>query len=327
MFSRGALPSKRAPLLRCGLINPFANRGDGSYNIPNETRGGTAMPFQVTCPKCTNILEIPESLVGKQVRCATCQQVFIIGKPQAPASAGEVRISTTQASRQLQAASPPPVLLRPAPEPPPRRPRRPSRAKIPPVVWIVGGCAIGVFCMIALAVAGFIIFSVSKGSDAKPNAVLQMDVRQDVGPPPQFNPPQMPDIQPPNGPPFGRIPGNIPPGNMPPGRNPGQRWPVTLSNGRLGGAAGFHRTITISYQFVQGEPAPGQHYFVVIKTPHSSAEAQIMSFRMAKQGTFRIQEIGLGARDDGPFEAHLETGMPGPFGQREVVSNTITLSP
>lgn len=286
------------------------------------------MPFQVTCPKCTNSLEIPDNLVGKQVRCATCQQVFIVGKPQGPTSAQDVRIASSLASRQLQAASPPPVLLRPAPQPPSRRPRRPSRAKIPPVVWIVGGCAIGVFGMIALAVVGFIIFSVSKGSDAKPNAVLQMDVRQDFVPPPQFNPPQMPDIQPPNGPPFGRMPpGNMPPGNMRPGRNSGQQWPVTLSNGRLGATIGLRRSITISYQFVQGEPIPGQNYFVVIKSPHSSAEAQIMHPRMAKQGTFHIQEIGFGARDDGPFEAHLETGMPGPFGQREVVSNTITLSP
>ena len=90
---------------------------------------------------------------------------------------------------------------------------------------------------------------------------------------------------------------------------------------------GLRRTITINYQFVQGEPAPGQHYFVVIKSAHSSAEAQIMPFRMAKQGTFHLQEIGFAARDDGPFEAHLETGLPGPFGPREVVSNTIKLSP
>jgi hypothetical protein len=285
------------------------------------------MPFQVSCPNCSNILEIPDNLLGKQARCATCQQVFIIGKPQAPASAHEVRISTGQASRSIPGASQSPVLLRPAEHAPlPRRPRRPPRTKISPVVWIVGGCAIGLFCIIALAVAGFIIYRVSRSS--KPDAVLQMDIRQNQAPPfdPGANmpgqPPQMPDFQPPNGPPFGRMP----PGNMPPGRNPGQRWPVVLSNGRLGAAMGLRRTITISYQFVQGEPAPGQNYFVVIKSAHSSAEAQIMSIRMAKQGTFHIQEIGFAARDDGPFEAHLETGMPGPFGQREVVSNTIKLS-
>ena len=143
------------------------------------------MPFQVSCPNCSNVLEIPESLLGKQARCASCQQVFIIGKPQTPAgapqtpaSAQEVRISTTKASRQIAAAVQPPVLLRPAPEPPPpRRPRRPSRTKIPPVVWIVGGCAIGVFCMIALALVGLIIYRISSSSDAKPNTMLQVDVR------------------------------------------------------------------------------------------------------------------------------------------------------
>src|SRR5262249_36419902 len=122
-------------------------------------------------------------------------------------------------------------------------------------------------------------------------------------------------------------PGNMPPGNnRPPERNPGQRWPVVLSNGRVGAAIGLRRSFTISYRFEEGEPGPGLHYFVVIKSPNGSAEARISSFRMAKEGTFNLQEIGFGARDDGPFEAHLETGMPGPFGQREVISNTIKLS-
>jgi hypothetical protein len=203
------------------------------------------------------------------------------------------------------------------------------------VVWIVGGCAAGAFCMVALAVAGFLIFRMLRTSDPKPEAVLQVDVRQNA-PAPQWNPrgevppqpPQMPDFQPPNGPPFGRMPGNMPPGNnRPPEGNPGQGWPVVLSNGRVGAAVGFRRSITISYRFEQGEPAPGQHYFVVIKSPTSRAEARITPLRMAKEGTFHLQEIGFGARDDGPFEAHLETGMPGPFGQREVVSNTIKLTP
>jgi hypothetical protein len=171
-----------------------------------------------------------------------------------------------------------------------------------------------------------------------------MDVRNDAPPPqwdprgqPPVQPPQMPDFQPPNGPPFGRMPRNMPrgnmrPGNIPPGNNrppdgnPGQKWPVLLSNGRVGAGVGFRRTITISYRFEEGEPAPGQFYFVVIKSPNSHAEAQINSLRMAKEGTFNLREIGFAAQDDGPFEAHLETGMPGPFGQREVISNTIKLS-
>jgi hypothetical protein len=180
-----------------------------------------------------------------------------------------------------------------------------------------------------LAVAGFIIYRVSRSSDPKP-AVPQMDVRGNPPPlwDPRGQPPQMPDFQPPNGPPFGRMPrGNMPPGNNRPREgNPGQKWPVVLSNGRVSNAVGFHRTITISYRFEDEEPAPGQFYFVVIKSPHSSAEAQISSLRMAKEGTFSLQEIGFAARDDGPFEAHLETGMPGPFGQRTVVSNTVKLS-
>jgi hypothetical protein len=121
---------------------------------------------------------------------------------------------------------------------------------------------------------------------------------------------------------------NRPPGNnRPPEKNPEQKFPVVLSNGRVGVAIGFRRSFTISYRFEEGGPGPGQHYFVVIKTPTGRAEAQITPFRIAKEGTFHLQEIGFGARDDGPFEVHLETGMPGPFGPREVVSNTIKLSP
>jgi hypothetical protein len=118
--------------------------------------------------------------------------------------------------------------------------------------------------------------------------------------------------------------GPQPPNNRPPERNQG--WQVVLSDGRVGAAFGLQRTFTINYRFEQGDPGPGQFYFLVIKSPTTTAEAQILSPRLGKQGTFHLRELGIGARDNGPFDAHLETGLPGPFGSRQVISNTIRLS-
>ncbi len=219
-----------------------------------------------------------------------------------------------------------------------RRPRRPSRTKVAPLVWIAGGCAAGALGVVVLAAVDYLIYRVSRSTAPEPRAggVLQTASRDDRAPQAKGNEraqapeqqPQPPDFQPPNDPPFDGVPpgnGQPPPNNRPPGR--GQKWPVVLSNGRVGTAIGLRRSFTISYRFEQGGPALGQHYFVVIKSPSGSGEAHITPLRMAKEGTFHLQELGFGARDNGPFEAHLETGMPGPFGPREVVSNTIKLSP
>jgi len=204
-------------------------------------------------------------------------------------------------------------------------------------VWIAAGCAAGVFGVVALAAVGFLIYrlSASKTPEAKPPAALQAAFRQEPALQPARDPqaeaprqqpqPQPPNNPRPNGPPGGMAPWQgPPPGNRPPERNQG--WQVVLSDGRVGPAFGLQRSFTINYRFEQGDPAPGQFYFLVIKSRNTTAEAQIQSLRMAKQGTFHLRELGIGTRDNGPFDAHLETGLPGPFGARQVISNTIRLS-
>ncbi len=188
--------------------------------------------------------------------------------------------------------------------------------------------------MMALSVVAYLLIKgkSSDGSDAKAVASIQTERRQDPTPsdrqaeqPPQQQQ-QLPFPPPPG---FGGAPpgGNLPPDNRQGSKKPGQGFPVVLSNGRIGSAIGFQRSFSVDYAFEQGGPGPGQFFFVVIKSPSSTAEAQISPLRIASKGTFHLREIGIRTRDNGPFEVHLETGMPGPFGQRQVVSNTIKLSP
>jgi len=291
------------------------------------------MPFQVTCPNCSKTFELPETLLGKKVRCKSCEQVFLIGQPeeQIPVlSPAPARASAAESIQTSQRVSRPPVLLRPANEPrePGFRRRRPSRSRIPVFVWIAGAFATALFCVVVLGAVGYFVFwkGSSKDADFKTVASLTSEKRQESSPQPRANPPAdaPPDqFPPPPGPPGGFPPG----GNRPPEQTPGQGFQVTLSNGRVGQAIGLRRTFSMNYKFERGGPAIGQHYFLVIKTPTSTAEARFNSFQMASQGTFRVQELGFAAKDNGPFEAHLETGLPGPFGPRQVISNTIKLSP
>jgi hypothetical protein len=279
---------------------------------------------------------LPETLLGKKVRCKSCEQVFIIGQPQEAAPMVALATSRAEAAESIQSSqrvSRPPVVLRPANEP--REPhirRKPSRTGIPPLVWIAGGFAAAVFFVVVAGVIAFLVFFKGNANDSftNPVASISSEKPQDSSPPQRVNPaadaPQNqlpPPPVPPRFPPGGNQP---PPNNRPPEQNPGQGFQVTLSNGRVGQAIGLRRTFTISYKFERGGPAIGQQYFLVIKTPTSTAEARFSSIQMASQGTFQVQELGFAAKDKGPFEAHLETGFPGPIGPREVVSNTIKLS-
>src|SRR5439155_22491265 len=92
---------------------------------PTSGNGADAMPFQATCPNCLKILEVPESLLGKQVRCASCQQIFLIGQPRGSSAGAESApksVRTNDAGPQIQRAPRPPVMLRPSEELPSRRP-------------------------------------------------------------------------------------------------------------------------------------------------------------------------------------------------------------
>ena len=34
------------------------------------------MPISITCPKCREVLDVPDDFLGREVRCALCQQIF-----------------------------------------------------------------------------------------------------------------------------------------------------------------------------------------------------------------------------------------------------------
>ncbi len=294
------------------------------------------MPFQITCPNCSRTFELPETLLGKKVRCKSCEQVFLIGQPEEPAPAVASASVRAPAAEFIQPSQPvsraAPVVLMPADEPrAPRVRRKPAKTGIPPLVWIAGGFAVAMFFLVILGAIGYLVFlrGSAKESFTKTVGTISSEQKQDSAQQPRDNPPAdpNPNLPPPPVPPGFPPGGNRPPSNnRPPEQNPGQGFQVTLSNGRVGQAIGFRRSFTISYKFERGGPAIGQQYFLVIKTPTNTAEARFSSIQMASQGTFRVQELGFAAKDNGPFEAHLETGFPGPFGPRETVSNTIKLT-
>ena len=43
------------------------------------------MSISVKCVKCGATLRVPDEAPGKKVRCASCQAVFVVPKPEAPA--------------------------------------------------------------------------------------------------------------------------------------------------------------------------------------------------------------------------------------------------
>ncbi len=74
----------------------------------------------LTCPKCSQQLQAPAELAGKQVRCSKCGTIFAVGVP-APAPA------------PLPAPAPPPQQPpQPAAPPPPRPVAAPATPPAPP---------------------------------------------------------------------------------------------------------------------------------------------------------------------------------------------------
>jgi hypothetical protein len=102
-------------------------------------------------------------------------------------------------------------------------------------------------------------------------------------------------------------------------------FPVVLSNPKVG-RLGARLTVSVDYKWVRGGPAIGQHVFVIIKSNRSTSEADIFPTHVHQEGTFNLTGItfGPGGMDRGPFEIYLESGLPGPFGQRQRISNSVT---
>src|SRR5260370_7772303 len=102
------------------------------------------MPFQVTCPKCSKTLELPATLLGKTIRCKSCEQVFAIGQPEAlaPARSAPVRREAASTIQSFPSATQSPPFLQPAPERPPTPSRAPPippllpRSPIPLFLWL-----------------------------------------------------------------------------------------------------------------------------------------------------------------------------------------------
>ena len=79
------------------------------------------MPQVISCPRCSQKMQVPDGSAGKQAKCPTCKTVFVIGGARQPVGAAV-------------AAAPTPAALpstRPVPAPPPK-PSAPAPAPAPP---------------------------------------------------------------------------------------------------------------------------------------------------------------------------------------------------
>src|SRR5262245_12036961 len=47
------------------------------------------MPITISCPSCRKPLRLPENMLGKQVRCPGCQDVFTAASPEEPPQPAE----------------------------------------------------------------------------------------------------------------------------------------------------------------------------------------------------------------------------------------------
>jgi hypothetical protein len=138
----------------------------------------------------------------------------------------------------------------------------------------------------------------------------------------------------------GGAPGAIPPPGAPPGAAP---WPgpgppvqsdmrVTLSNGRFMrnsspiGTAAPGVEISVDYKIDAGEPAGIEQFVLVIESRTGRGELNnLHELRFRRSGTIRASSF-TASPSEGPYEARLEiASIPGPMGQRKLVSNTIPL--
>jgi hypothetical protein len=232
-----------------------------------------------------------------------------------------------------------------------RRPRRPRQqqggSNALMIALLVGG---GVLMLVVLGCTGigFLVYFLSaRPSVNGPVAVSRAAAPNNnpAPPPPQANnpappppadnpPPDQGGGQAPNAPFPGGIPqppgmpGGIPQPPVPPGfpggMQPGnQESSVVLSNPRVS-RLGARLEIWVDYKWVKGGPAIGQHVFVLIKSSRSTSGAEYFGPEVRQEGTFHMRGISFRRVDRGPYEIYLETGLPGPFGQRHRISNTVT---
>jgi predicted Zn finger-like uncharacterized protein len=107
------------------------------------------MPFSVICPACSTRLKVPDTAIGKQVKCPKCGNLMSI-------AAGEPEPPPVPVVASIQATEPPPLSSAPEPEPVYDRPRPRRRAKSNTglIIGLVAGAVILLaFCCIGGGVA------------------------------------------------------------------------------------------------------------------------------------------------------------------------------
>src|SRR5438105_3359380 len=65
------------------------------------------MPQVISCPKCNTRMQVPDDATGKQVRCPTCQNVFVIGAPTPVPAAVGAGVGSSGSMPRPPASSPP----------------------------------------------------------------------------------------------------------------------------------------------------------------------------------------------------------------------------
>jgi hypothetical protein len=305
----------------------------------------SAMAITVTCPECDANLKLAAELsAGQKVKCPKCATVF------APRAAEGQRVSSGR-----PVAPPPP---RPADDEDDfdREDRRPLRkqggSNALVIGLVVGGGVLVLLLVMCAGVAGlgYWMFRAAPSSPppvaakgvpvaaanpaafppaANPAAPQPGEARKDPAPAAggeAADPPMPGPGQPEQPPGFPPAPGPGGPPMLGPGAQPGNQpangqYPMVLSNPKVM-RRGARMEITVDYKWVQGGPRIGQRVFVIIKSPRSTYEANIFPTRVQQEGTFDLSGISFGI-DRGPFEIYAETGMPGPFGQRQRLSASV----
>jgi predicted Zn finger-like uncharacterized protein len=134
------------------------------------------MPARVRCPGCQVDVNVPDSALGKNVRCSKCNHVFQAVAPSPPPEVVPVLELADEAAIQEQLKVVIPVAEKPAPAaaPPSIRPRRSA------MPWVLGGLAVvGVFLFLCVGVTT--VAAIWVLGSRRPQPVAQT-------PPPNFPP-------------------------------------------------------------------------------------------------------------------------------------------
>jgi predicted Zn finger-like uncharacterized protein len=109
-------------------------RGLRREQLPKIIQRGAAMPVTVPCPNCGTKLRIPDTAVGKRVKCSKCATAFTA---EAPAGPPEPQPEPAAVRAKPRPPAPPPPADEPPEEPEPieepepaairARPRKPAR--------------------------------------------------------------------------------------------------------------------------------------------------------------------------------------------------------